>query len=316
MDSVNLSYDYYKIFYYAAKYKSLSRAAAALMCGQPNVTKAIGSLEAQLGCQLFLRTGRGVTLTPEGERLYAHVSVAYEHITQGEAEILSARALETGTVTIGTTETALYGLLIPVLEPFHKAHPRVKLRIFSYSTHQAIQALKSAGVYKTVMLTGDAGQVAHQVAAELGVDQVYSQLLPADKVEKVEELLARKRGKEKLAFVGDGINDAPVLGRADIGIAMGAMGSDAAIEAADVVLMDDDPMQIAKAIKISRKCLGIVYQNIVVAIGVKLLCLVLVALGFANMWLAVFDNTGDLAGSISKTSTKFITHIKIEHTLF
>ena len=160
------------------------------------------------------------------------------------------------------------------------------------TSRQAIQALKSAGVYKTVMLTGDAQQVADQVAEELGVDQVYSQLLPADKVEKVEELLARKRGKEKLAFVGDGINDAPVLGRADIGIAMGAMGSDAAIEAADVVLMDDDPMQIAKAIKISRKCLGIVYQNIVVAIGIKLLCLVLVALGFANMWLAVFADVG------------------------
>ena len=160
------------------------------------------------------------------------------------------------------------------------------------TSRQAIQALKSAGVRETVMLTGDAKRVADQVAAELGVDQVYSQLLPADKVEKVEELLARKRGKEKLAVVGDGINDAPVLGRADIGIAMGAMGSDAAIEAADVVLMDDDPMQIAKAIKISRKCLGIVYQNIVVAIGVKLLCLVLIALGFANMWLAVFADVG------------------------
>lgn len=160
------------------------------------------------------------------------------------------------------------------------------------TSRQAIQALKSAGVRETVMLTGDAKRVADQVAAELGVDQVYSQLLPADKVEKVEELLARKRGKEKLAFVGDGINDAPVLGRADIGIAMGAMGSDAAIEAADVVLMDDDPMQIAKAIKISRKCLGIVYQNIVAAIGVKLLCLVLIALGFANMWLAVFADVG------------------------
>ena len=160
------------------------------------------------------------------------------------------------------------------------------------TSRQAIQALKSAGVRETVMLTGDAKRVADQVAAELGVDQVYSQLLPADKVEKVEELLARKRGKEKLAFVGDGINDAPVLGRADIGIAMGAMGSDAAIEAADVVLMDDDPMQIAKAIKISRKCLGIVYQNIVAAIGVKLLCLVLIALGFANMWMAVFADVG------------------------
>ena len=156
----------------------------------------------------------------------------------------------------------------------------------------AIQALKRAGVRRTVMLTGDAKAVADQVAAELGVDEAYSQLLPADKVEKVEALLAQKHGKEKLAFVGDGINDAPVLGRADIGIAMGAMGSDAAIEAADVVLMDDDPMQISKAIQISRKCLGIVYQNIAFAIGVKLLCLVLIALGFANMWLAVFADVG------------------------
>ena len=157
---------------------------------------------------------------------------------------------------------------------------------------QAIQALKAAGVRKTVMLTGDAARVADHVAAELGIDQVYSQLLPADKVAKVEELLKGKSGKEKLAFVGDGINDAPVLSRADIGIAMGAMGSDAAIEAADVVLMDDDPLKIAKAIRISRKCLGIVYQNIVFAIGIKLACLVLVALGLANMWLAVFADVG------------------------
>ena len=131
-----------------------------------------------------------------------------------------------------------------------------------------------------------------QVAGALGVDQVYSQLLPADKVEKVEQLLEEKPPKKKLAFVGDGINDAPVLSRADIGIAMGAMGSDAAIEAADVVLMDDDPMQIPKAIKISRKCLGIVYQNIVFAIGVKGVCLVLGALGIANMWLAIFADVG------------------------
>ena len=157
---------------------------------------------------------------------------------------------------------------------------------------EAVRALRSAGVQKTVMLTGDAKKVADQVAATLGIDEVYSELLPGDKVEKVEQLLAQKTGRSKLAFVGDGINDAPVLRRADIGIAMGAMGSDAAIEAADVVLMDDDPMQISKAIKISRKCLGIVYQNIVVAIGVKLACLVLVALGFANMWLAVFADVG------------------------
>ena len=156
----------------------------------------------------------------------------------------------------------------------------------------AIQALKAAGVEKTVMLTGDRDAVAQQVAGELGVDQVYSQLLPADKVEKVEQLLQEKPTKKKLAFVGDGINDAPVLSRADIGIAMGAMGSDAAIEAADVVLMDDDPMQIPKAIKISRKCLGIVYQNIVFAIGVKGVCLVLGALGIANMWLAIFADVG------------------------
>ena len=157
---------------------------------------------------------------------------------------------------------------------------------------QAIEALKAAGVQKTVMLTGDAKKVADSVGQALGLDQVYSELLPADKVEKVEELLKIKPPKAKLAFVGDGINDAPVLGRADIGIAMGTMGSDAAIEAADVVLMDDDPMQISKAIQISRKCLGIVYQNIVFAIGVKLACLVLVALGFANMWLAVFADVG------------------------
>ena len=157
---------------------------------------------------------------------------------------------------------------------------------------EAIQALKSAGVRKTVMLTGDAKKVADSVASALGLDEVYSELLPADKVEKVEELIQIKSEKEKLAFVGDGINDAPVLRRADIGIAMGAMGSDAAIEAADVVLMDDDPMQISKAIRISRKCLGIVYQNIVFAIGIKLICLVLVALGLANMWLAVFADVG------------------------
>ena len=157
---------------------------------------------------------------------------------------------------------------------------------------QAIQELKAAGVRETVMLTGDTARVADQVAGELGIDQVYSQLLPGDKVEKVEELLKGKPERAKLAFVGDGINDAPVLSRADIGIAMGAMGSDAAIEAADVVLMDDDPLKIPKAIKISRKCLSIVYQNIVFAIGVKLACLVLVALGFANMWLAIFADVG------------------------
>ena len=157
---------------------------------------------------------------------------------------------------------------------------------------EAIAALRAAGVEKTVMLTGDAGAVAEQVAADLGIDEVYSELLPAEKVAKVEELLKEKPARAKLAFVGDGINDAPVLSRADIGIAMGAMGSDAAIEAADVVLMDDDPMKICRAIQISRKCLRIVYENIWFAIGIKAICLVLGALGIANMWLAVFADVG------------------------
>lgn len=156
----------------------------------------------------------------------------------------------------------------------------------------AIRALHKGGIKKTVMLTGDRAAVANQVAGELGVDEVYSELLPADKVTKVEELLDKKGAKEKLAFVGDGINDAPVLSRADIGIAMGALGSDAAIEAADIVLMDDDPLKISKAIRISRKCLRIVYENTYFAIGIKLLCLVLVALGYANMWFAIFADVG------------------------
>ena len=157
---------------------------------------------------------------------------------------------------------------------------------------EAIAALKNAGVTKTVMLTGDTKRVADAVAAELGIHEVCSELLPADKVSKVEELLAKKSEKEKLAFVGDGINDAPVLSRADIGIAMGALGSDAAIEAADIVLMDDDPLKIAKAIKISRKCIRIVYENIYFAIGIKVICLILGALGIANMWAAIFADVG------------------------
>ena len=157
---------------------------------------------------------------------------------------------------------------------------------------EAIERLKHAGVEKTVMLTGDSRRVADQVAGALGVDEVHSELLPADKVAQVEKLLAGKGGRDKLAFVGDGINDAPVLSRADIGIAMGAMGSDAAIEAADVVLMDDDPLKIAKAIRISRKCIGIVYQNIVFALAVKFACLALGALGLANMWAAIFADVG------------------------
>ena len=157
---------------------------------------------------------------------------------------------------------------------------------------EAIQALKKAGVEKTVMLTGDSRKAAEHVAADLGIDEVHAELLPADKVSEVEELLKKNTGKGKLAFVGDGINDAPVLSRADIGIAMGAMGSDAAIEAADIVLMDDDPLKISKAIQISRKCLRIVYENIWFAIGIKLICLILGAVGIANMWLAIFADVG------------------------
>ena len=157
---------------------------------------------------------------------------------------------------------------------------------------EAIAELKKAGISKTIMLTGDSKRVADQVAGELGIQEVYSELLPADKVSRVEELLNQKSEKDKLAFVGDGINDAPVLARADIGIAMGALGSDAAIEAADIVLMDDDPLKISKAIKIARKCIRIVYENIYFALGIKILCLILGALGIANMWVAIFADVG------------------------
>ena len=160
------------------------------------------------------------------------------------------------------------------------------------TSREALSALKKAGVAKTVMLTGDAKKVADKVAADLGIDEVHAELLPADKVNQVEKLIAEKKKNDVLAFVGDGINDAPVLSRADIGIAMGVMGSDAAIEAADVVLMDDDPLKIAKAIRISRKCIGIVYQNISFALAIKFACLALGALGIANMWLAIFADVG------------------------
>ena len=173
---------------------------------------------------------------------------------------------------------------------------------------EVLSALRTLGIASTVMLTGDARQVAEAVAAELGVDQVYSELLPADKVTKVEELLEHKAPKEKLAFVGDGINDAPVLSRADIGIAMGAMGSDAAIEAADVVLMDDDPLKIAKAIRISRKCIRIVYQNIAFALLVKFACMALGAVGIANMWLAIFADVGVMVLAVLNAIRALFVH--------
>ena len=173
---------------------------------------------------------------------------------------------------------------------------------------EAIHALKKAGIERTIMLTGDSKTVADSVAKELGIDEVYSELLPSNKVAKVEELLAKKSRKSKLAFVGDGINDAPVLSRADIGIAMGAMGSDAAIEAADIVLMDDDPVKISKAIKISRKCLRIVYENTYFAIGIKLICLLLGAVGIANMWLAIFADVGVMVIAVLNAIRALFVH--------
>ena len=175
---------------------------------------------------------------------------------------------------------------------------------------EAIAELKKAGISKTVMLTGDSKRVADQVAEELGIQEVYSELLPADKVSRVEELLNQKSEKDKLAFVGDGINDAPVLSRADIGIAMGALGSDAAIEAADIVLMDDDPLKISKAIKIARKCIRIVYENIYFAIGIKVLCLILGALGIANMWMAIFADVGVMIiAALNAIRTLFVKNL-------
>ena len=219
-------------------------------------------------------SGNGVTAKVDGvkvaagnDKLMKHLNIPYQDCHQ------------TGTIIHMAVGGKYAGHIVisDIIKPHAKA---------------AIAELKKAGVDKTVMLTGDAKKVADQVAASLGIDEVYSELLPADKVEKVEELLRVKLGKAKLAFVGDGINDAPVLSRADIGIAMGAMGSDAAIEAADIVLMDDDPIKIAKAIKISRKCLRIVYQNISMALVVKFACLALGAVGIANMYLAIFADVG------------------------
>ena len=219
-------------------------------------------------------SGNGVTAKVDGmeiaagnDKLMKHLNIPYQDCHQ------------TGTIIHMAINGKYAGHIVisDIIKPHSKA---------------AIAELKKAGVDKTVMLTGDAKKVANQVASSLGIDEVYSELLPADKVDKVEELLRVKLGRAKLAFVGDGINDAPVLSRADIGIAMGAMGSDAAIEAADIVLMDDDPIKIAKAIKISRKCLRIVYQNIVMALVVKFVCLALGAVGIANMYLAIFADVG------------------------
>lgn len=208
----------------------------------------------------------------------ATVHVGNEKLMES-VKVTAAAVVEPGTVihVAIDSEYAGYILISDELKPTSK---------------DAIKAMKHAGIRSTVMLTGDSEKVANIVAGDLGLDKVFSQLLPADKVTKVEELLAAKNDKEQLVFVGDGINDAPVLSRADIGIAMGALGSDAAIEAADVVLMDDDPMKIAKAINIAKKCMRIVYENIYFAIGIKVACLILGALGIANMWLAIFADVG------------------------
>ena len=219
-------------------------------------------------------SGQGVTALVDGTRVAA-----------GNDKLMRRLGVEyvpcssVGTIIHVAIDGAYAGHI--VISDLIKAHAKA-----------AVSALKENGVENTVMLTGDASAVAEHVAQKLDIDRVYSQLLPADKVERVEQLLAEREGRGNLAFVGDGVNDAPVLSRADIGIAMGALGSDAAIEAADIVLMDDDPLKIAKAIKISRKCLRIVYENIVFAIGIKLICLALGALGLANMWLAIFADVG------------------------
>lgn len=217
-------------------------------------------------------SGCGVTAIVDGKT----VAAGNEKLMQAQG-VSFKPCYQPGTVVYMAVEGSYAGCII-IADEIKQTAPH------------AVQALKKLGIRRIVMLTGDSAAVAEQVAAHLGIGQVFSRLLPVDKVQRVEQLL--KEGRGKLAFVGDGINDAPVLGRADIGIAMGAMGSDAAIEAADVVLMDDDPMKLAKAIRISKKCMGIVWQNIVFAMGIKLLCLLLGALGLANMWLAIFADVG------------------------
>ena len=234
--------------------------------GKPLDESRVTEVEEISGCGVTARVD-GVSVAAGNETLMSRLGVA------------AVPCHQVGTIVHVAVDGAYAGhiLISDVVKP---------------TSAQAIRELRKSGVRKTVMLTGDADQVARQVAEELGVDEVHSQLLPADKVNRMEELLERRSGKEKLAFVGDGINDAPVLSRADIGIAMGALGSDAAIEAADVVLMDDDPMKIVTAIRIARKCMRIVYENICFAIGIKLVCLLLGALGIANMWAAIFADVG------------------------
>lgn len=259
-----------ELLYYAAHAESYSghpiSKSLKEACGQPIDPEIVTEVE-ELG-------GHGVT-----------ARVAGHAVAAGNARLMQK-------LNLNHTENTGIGTVVHVAVDGSYAGYILIADVVKETSQEAIAALKKAGVKKTVMLTGDARAVAEHVAAQLGLDEVHSELLPGDKVERVETLLASKSQKDKLAFVGDGINDAPVLSRADIGIAMGAMGSDAAIEAADIVLMDDNPLKIAQAIRISRKCLRIVYENIVFALGVKAVCLVLGALGIANMWMAIFADVG------------------------
>ena len=262
-----------------AQEKLLEYAALAECASSHPISKSLqkaagGALDRSRVTDIQEHSGRGVTAVVDGVAVAAGNGKLMEELGVAWHECHSV-----GTIVHIAVNGEYAGHI--VISDVEKPHSR-----------DAIAALKAAGVTKTVMLTGDIQKVADYVARDLGVDEVRAELLPADKVARVEELLKAEPEGAKLAFVGDGINDAPVLSRADIGIAMGAMGSDAAIEAADVVLMDDDPMKIAKAIKISRKCIRIVHENIVFSLGVKLLCLLLVALGFANMWMGIFADVG------------------------
>ena len=262
-----------------AQEKLLEYAALAECASSHPISKSLqkaagGALDRSRVTDIQEHSGRGVTAVVDGVTVAAGNGKLMEELGVAWHECHSV-----GTIVHIAVNGEYAGHI--VISDVEKPHSR-----------DAIAALKAAGVTKTVMLTGDIQKVADYVARDLGVDEVRAELLPADKVARVEELLKAEPEGAKLAFVGDGINDAPVLSRADIGIAMGAMGSDAAIEAADVVLMDDDPMKIAKAIKISRKCIRIVHENIVFSLGVKLLCLLLVALGFANMWMGIFADVG------------------------
>lgn len=259
--------------------KILEYAAHAECASSHPISKSIRSaygknIDRKRVCDIEEISGCGVTAT------VSNVSVAV-----GNGKLMKKLGIE-------YKECHNIGTIVHIALDGKYAGHIVISDIVKPSSKKAIEELKKIGVKSTVMLTGDTEKVAKKVAEELGTDEVYSDLLPSDKVGKVEEILNKKQDKEKLAFVGDGVNDAPVLTRADIGVAMGAMGADAAIEAADIVLMDDEPMQIVKAIKISKKCIGIVYQNIIFALAVKIICLILGAIGVGNMWLAIFADVG------------------------